>query len=1174
MRIKQLELTAFGPFTSQVLHFSLQSPGLHIIYGANEAGKSSTLRALKAWLFGFPERTADNFHHANDQLMVAGTLLAENGRELYFARRKRRKADLLDAAGKPLPPEALAAFLPIREQAIFDTLHAINHDDLVKGGEDILAQQGDVGQALFAAGAGLSSLRAVLNELEAEAEALFKVRGSKQEINTALARYHELQRQERLASLSAREWLELHTALSEAEENLDEIEKKKSAKERQLQQLTRLRHALPQLALRKDLQEKIAAVGKVVLLPEDFAKRRQGLENQLHSLTEKLNVAQSRLKSLKEKQAAIHLPQPTLDLEENIEALHQGLGSYKKALEDRPRLEGRRSGAKRDAGEFLVQVRADLTLAQVESLRPLLARAKVISTMASKHEGLMNALEDGRKALGAFEQARQSLDNALSSLPAGKETRHLAEAVHLARKTGEIDQQIAEKERLCGERRLNCEQEIKRLVLWQDTIADLLQLPLPMEKTVLHHEGLFAEAAGRRATLIAEKEQVLHQLGSVRTELSRFSTAGAVPSEEELLRLREHRDRGWSLVRRQWLAAEDVGEESRAYNPELSLADAFARDITEADALADRLRHEAERVHAYGALKAEEERLTSLQGELLSKEEQIAREFAALEENWQSIWAPCRVSPLTPKEMLFWLGSVEKIRGKAEELSRIEQELALLSQARQQRLDALLAELKRIGEPAAADGSELTPVLLHAEEALASLLEIRAKREQHLEKKRLREEEYSLLLAKQKEREAALSQWRREWRELTSGLAGEGRDLYPAEALDLLDNLHNCFARLKEAGEFAKRIEGIDQDSSRFLAAVKALAEKLAPEIIDQPAEQIVVQLKSRLNQARNDRVLLAGYAGAISEGEEEVIGLSGELESLKTQLQELCRQAGCSQPAELEGAEQLSGQCRELRKRLIETETTLIAGAGGLSLAQLTEEANQCEPDSLPERINALRREIDEELVPQSKRLSELIGEKRTRLEQMDGNARAAEAAEEAALLLARIRRLADRYLKLKLAAHALKGEIERYRSENQDPVITLSSKYFRLMTLGAYSGLRSDENDRGEPILIGLKGESIRVQIGQMSDGTRDQLYLALRLASLEWRRKNHEPVPFIADDILINFDDARARATLAILASLADSQQILLFTHHRRIVEEARSLVDAGCVQIHALTALETA
>ena len=87
-------------------------------------------------------------------------------------------------------------------------------------------------------------------------------------------------------------------------------------------------------------------------------------------------------------------------------------------------------------------------------------------------------------------------------------------------------------------------------------------------------------------------------------------------------------------------------------------------------------------------------------------------------------------------------------------------------------------------------------------------------------------------------------------------------------------------------------------------------------------------------------------------------------------------------------------------------------------------------------------------------------------------------------------------------------------------------------------------------------------------MSSGARDQLYLALRLATLEKYLATSEPMPFIVDDILINFDDQRARATLDVLADFSAKTQVLLFTHHARISEMAGKLDSLNGVFVHEL------
>ena len=100
MKIQELNLAAFGPFTDRILAFG--GAGLHIVFGPNEAGKSSALRGLKALLYGVEERTLDNFLHANDKLRISGCLRTADGHELKFVRRKGRKNTLLTPDGEVL----------------------------------------------------------------------------------------------------------------------------------------------------------------------------------------------------------------------------------------------------------------------------------------------------------------------------------------------------------------------------------------------------------------------------------------------------------------------------------------------------------------------------------------------------------------------------------------------------------------------------------------------------------------------------------------------------------------------------------------------------------------------------------------------------------------------------------------------------------------------------------------------------------------------------------------------------------------------------------------------------------------------------------------------------------------------------------------------------------------
>jgi uncharacterized protein YhaN len=188
-----------------------------------------------------------------------------------------------------------------------------------------------------------------------------------------------------------------------------------------------------------------------------------------------------------------------------------------------------------------------------------------------------------------------------------------------------------------------------------------------------------------------------------------------------------------------------------------------------------------------------------------------------------------------------------------------------------------------------------------------------------------------------------------------------------------------------------------------------------------------------------------------------------------------------------------------------------------------------------------------------------------------MDGNATAALAADEAQSMLAEIQELSTRYMQLQLAARVLRKAIERYREQHQAPIVQRASELFKRLTLGRFTRLESDYTHGDHPILVGIRtGERQGIPTEAMSDGTRDQLYLALYLASIERYLTRHTPLPLVLDDILINFDDERSRATLSVLGELCQRTQILFFTHHPRLEELARKAVPSKQLIVHHLDA----
>ncbi len=123
--------------------------------------------------------------------------------------------------------------------------------------------------------------------------------------------------------------------------------------------------------------------------------------------------------------------------------------------------------------------------------------------------------------------------------------------------------------------------------------------------------------------------------------------------------------------------------------------------------------------------------------------------------------------------------------------------------------------------------------------------------------------------------------------------------------------------------------------------------------------------------------------------------------------------------------------------------------------------------------------------------------------------------------------------------------------------------------MTCGSFERLDVEFDDRSQPYLVGVRpGSTEPIDVAAMSEGTADQLYLSVRLAAVEQYVASHEPIPFLVDDILINFDDDRAAAALRVLADLSRRTQVIFFTHHAHLVEIARREIPGDSLFVHDL------
>ncbi len=1163
MRITRFELAAFGPFTGKVLEFAQNAVDLHVIYGVNEAGKSSSLRALRAWLFGFPERTGDDFIHPRTSLLVGGEL-CRGEQCLEFFRRKKRKGDIVDREGNPLDPALLAPFLGGLDAALFESLYAIDHDTLVQGGRDILARRGELGETLFSAGAGLGSLHKALERMETEKAELYKVRGKNQKINRRIRRHKILHREIRALSCAPEEWQRQADTLARLSRELEEMQERRRQLDRQKTHYQRLLQAAPLLARRKSIRQQLQELGPVRPLPSDFGKRRNDLQQQLRSERQRFDLLQKR-KGLILAELDRLGPQTTVVTRSaQIESLYQRLGAYKKAKQDRPRLQGMRAVLLKEADQFLQTILPELTLEDVPLLVPLTRHRKKILALAAEHGAQARSRRDVELRLSALQEELERTGQELEGLPQPVSGARIQAAVDRALKEGDIDQRIDDLDQELSAADRSLLDGVQRLGYWRQGIDALQNAQLVPMAAIRRFGAARDELARQKQQLAVQEGEIRDELLRVRTRMRELARGGEVPTEKELIRIRKRRDEGWHLLCRHWLGGENIEPALSDFALEGELHETVFSLIRQADSIGDRLRFEADRVQAFASLQAKEDELTRRKQDNEQAQKKLAAALTEHRENWRLLWQPLALTPAAPDEMADWLSAMEKLQQQASSLTIRREELERMRRVRAELRQAVVDQLVVHGAEIP-EGETLDPVLTSARSLLAEIEQARRRHEQiTLEAKqqrvRVRQAERELGRIKREQKE-----WQRRWQQLAT-LADRDFFFAPDEAQDLFDTIADIDTRLKEAVEFESRIQGIDRDGAEFEREVAALAAEVAPELTESGVEQTVSGLYDLMTIAGREQALHDQYSSELRTVTDELAASELVLQDSGKELEALLELAGCTREEELIRAERKSEEHARLQEQLRSLEQDLQQVAGELSLAELAAEVGKVDCDALPGDIHALEQEISREVDPALQHLAEQKGEARKMLEQMDGSGRAARKAEELQDNLAHLRQDAQRYLRLQVGVDLLRREIEKFRRKNQGPVLGRASRIFAELTLGSFSGLKTDVDGRGEPVLVGIRPDSpLPIDVTAMSTGSRDQLYLALRLASLVHRAGQGRSMPSIFDDILINFDDERCTATLQVLAGLGGENQLILFTHQRHVARQAEQM---GRVQVHYL------
>jgi uncharacterized protein YhaN len=252
----------------------------------------------------------------------------------------------------------------------------------------------------------------------------------------------------------------------------------------------------------------------------------------------------------------------------------------------------------------------------------------------------------------------------------------------------------------------------------------------------------------------------------------------------------------------------------------------------------------------------------------------------------------------------------------------------------------------------------------------------------------------------------------------------------------------------------------------------------------------------------------------------------------------------GCPDPDALRRRETLAAERRVILARTRELRAGLAAIAGSAdAVAALMAEAGAQDAASI-EAGQAEAHDRVEELEAQERAALHRIGALEARIRELEAAEDLGQRRQELAGLEGQAAAIGHDWAVRAVALRLLEETRSRYERERQPDVVRAAVSHFERFTGGRYSRIVAPPG--GSSVRVETEGGEGRTT-EELSRGTAEQLYLALRFGLIEEFASHAEPLPVVMDDILVNFDSARAERAAMAIRDLAGRHQVLYFTCH---------------------------
>ena len=1178
MRIRRLDLLRYGHFTDKSLDLPARPVDMHVVLGSNEAGKSTVRTALGDLLFGIPARSELNFLHDYGSMRL-GAMLEAAGEQVDVRRRKGTRNTLLTADDTPLPlgEQALAPFLANANREFFERMFSLDHERLRRGGREILEDRDEVGSVLFSAGSAVQGLQKRLRALDEEAVALWsKRRSAGRKYYQAQDRLKGFESDLREHTVSAAKWRELERELADRQRDFDNCQAEVDGLERNLRKTSRIRRVARHVAQLKTLESMIAALGEVASLPDDAASTLEAAERRSHQLKLQLEGQREDLARAERAREDLSWDETLVLRAEDIHQLHEQRIQLQSERIDLPKRQAELALEERNLQKLATELEwPSDAVGNLAARIPNRTRVEQARSLLGEGTRLHSSVESARRALQSARKRSEDAQRRLAEIGPAADVSNLSAAIsEIDSEARDIGFRIREAATDAADAQAESRDRFLALSPRPQSIEAALSITLPSTATVRSFRDRQLDLEQR--TRSCEEQIRLAQKGVAKdlAARDRMVESEHPVSESELRARRDARDAGWSLIRRHYLESGNVPpmELAAFADGRDSIAAAYEEAVQTADDTADKRFQRAEVTARFGELNRSLEESQRLERELQGDLSKLAQEATALASSWRELWADTSLEPRSPEAMVEWLDVHAQLRASESTRAKAERDLAELRRQESGAADRIVSELHSLGiDGAAINGLPLRSLLQRASDIKAKHLEVAATRRELASSHRQADAETADANEEVESATAAEAEWRGRWTRTLAemGMDGSLSTEVVGQTLYVIDEMRAVAAKVSDLRD--KRVGKILRDIGEFEDSVRRVVETVAPDLADEDPDNAVIELERRLLKAQQTSKEAEAKDGEIAGRQERIRRLETERKQATDAIRRLEERAGVSDTDALREHIEKARLLGEHRAALSDARRRVEEDGDGLPINVLAKDCEGIDLDQAAQQENRLLEAAKEARV----RLTEArvaLQAARGSYEAVGGGAAAANAESARQGALAEIAEVAEQYVRARAAASLLRWAVERNRREKQGPLLREAAKLFGELTSGSFENLEIDFDSQDRARLVGRRPGGERVDVTGMSDGTTDQLYLALRIAALGQYLEAAQPLPFVADDLFINFDDERAAAGFRALGRLAENCQVIFFTHHAHLVQVARSALGdrASVIDLQEATA----